>query len=71
MDFGLQVFWACHPFFLVVGLTFLISLSMGLAHCVISLGPGVMIFLDLNNALQAYLVDARGSTPQAPPFDES
>ena len=44
---------------------------MGLAHCVISLGLGVMIFLDLNNALQAYLVDARGSTPQAPPFDES
>ena len=49
MDFGLQVFWACHPFFFffVVGLTFLILLSMKLAHCAI-FGPWRYDFLDLN-----------------------
>ena len=44
MDFGLHVLWACHPFSLWWAQHFLILLSMGLAHCAISLGLGVMIF---------------------------
>ena len=44
MDFGLQVFWACHPFSLWWAQPFLILLSMGLAHRAISLGLGFMIF---------------------------
>ena len=45
LSFSFRGFWAYHPFFFVVNSSLLWLLVMGLAHCVISLGLGIMIFL--------------------------